>query len=155
MLIFELSPPVLYQLGLEAGVESLAEQMERDHGLRIEVEDDSQSKPLTEEVQVLLFRAVQELLMNIVKHAQARKATVSMGREDDTIRVMVSDDGLGFEISEINSNSAARFGLFSIRERLNHVGGGLEIASTPDRGTKVSLVAPLWRESRSAKEIMQ
>jgi len=83
-LTFELSPPVLYELGLEAGIEWLAEQFQAQHHLRIEVEDDRQPKPLGEDVRTLIFRAVRELLVNVVKHARARLVKVSLRREGGT-----------------------------------------------------------------------
>ncbi|OGG43995.1 MAG: hypothetical protein A3F84_15430 [Candidatus Handelsmanbacteria bacterium RIFCSPLOWO2_12_FULL_64_10] len=147
-LTFELSPPILYELGLEATIEWLAEQVQERHGIRVEVEGDGERKLLEEDVRDLLFRAVQELLVNVVKHAQARRARVSSRREDGVIRIEVEDDGVGVDLSE-NGHGTDRnggFGLFSIRERLAHVGGSLEIVSGPGQGMRAVLIAPLKRE---------
>ena len=147
-LTFELSPPVLYELGLVPALESLVEQVEKRYNLRIHFMEDSRPKPVSEDLAVLLFRAVQELLFNVVKHAKAQKARVAIVRDGEHIRIRVEDNGIGFDPSEIDSHEdrARRFGLFSITERLQHLGGRVEIESTPGRGTQVSLTAPLRRD---------
>ncbi len=144
-LIFQLSPPILYIMGLEAAVESLAEQTQEQHGLVTTFEDDKQPKPLNEDILVLLFRAVRELLINIIKHARASKARISMKRDNSWVRIDIEDDGIGFGPADNDFQGAERvgFGLFSLRERLDHLGGSMEIHSQPDQGTRVSLVAPL------------
>ena len=141
----ELSPPVLYELGFEAAVEWLGEQFQKQHGILFSTEMDDQQKPLKDDIRILLFSAVRELLINVAKHAQASRTKISIWRNCDTIRVKVEDDGIGFNGFK-NGSSVSRnggFGLFSIRERLNHLGGHLEIESEPDRGTRVTLAAPL------------
>lgn len=144
-LTFELSPPILYQLGLEAALEWLVEQMKEQYGIIVEFEDDKQPKPLSDDILILLFQAVRELLVNVTKHAQARKVKVSIGRDGEDLRIRVEDDGVGFITSEIGSSKSKNkgFGLFSIKERLDHLGGNLEIESKPDQGTRITLVAPL------------
>jgi signal transduction histidine kinase len=144
-LTFDLSPPVLYELGLEAALESLMERMQKLHDLRFEFVDDNQPKPLSEDLAVLLYRAVQEVLVNIVKHAQARTAKTSIEKDDKKVRVTIRDDGVGFDVTEIESHvdREGKFGLFSIRERLDHLGGHVEIATKPGQGTQVTLVVPL------------
>jgi PAS domain S-box-containing protein len=145
-LTFDLSSPMLYERGFEAAVtEWLSEQVERRHGISTEFEDDGQLKPLDNEVQVIVFRDVRELLTNAVKHAHASKVKVSVRRKDEHIEVCVEDNGVGFEPAETSAGSAARseFGLFSIRERLEQLGGHLEIDSAPGRGCRATVVAPL------------
>lgn len=144
-LTFELSPPILYQLGLEAALEWLVEQMKEQYGVIVNFEDDKQPKPLNDDILILLFQAVRELLINVSKHAEARKVKVSIGRDGEDLRIRVEDDGVGFITSEIGSSrhKSKGFGLFSIKERLDHLGGSLEIESKPDQGTRITLVAPL------------
>jgi signal transduction histidine kinase len=100
---------------------------------------------LGDDLRAVLFEAVRELLYNVVKHAQARGATVSLRREGGEIRVMVEDDGVGFARDSAASRQArgGGFGLFNVRERLAHFGGRLQVESAPGRGTCVTLVAPL------------
>jgi signal transduction histidine kinase len=143
-LTFELSPPILYELGFEAAVEWLAEQIQEKHGISVDFEDDLQPKPVGKEMRILLFKAVGELLMNVIKHAQAHKAKVAIRREGCNIRITVEDDGIGFYIPEASQLAGVGgFGLFSIRERLRHFGGSLQIQSGPRRGTLMTLLAPI------------
>jgi PAS domain S-box-containing protein len=146
-LTFELSPPVLYELGLEAALESLVERLQHMHGLHIEFVDDEQPKALSEDLAAFCFRAVQELLINVVKHARARTATITTEKYGDKVRIVVADDGVGFVSDDTFADVDRRtgFGLFSISERLRHLGGSLEIHSRPSQGTRVTLLAPLER----------
>ncbi len=141
-LTFELSPPILYDLGLEPALEWLVEQVQKEHGIVCRFEDDGQNKPLGDDARGLLFWVVRELLINVVKHAKARTATVSIWRDGDELRVSVEDDGVGFDTSEIDRRNRG-FGLFSIRQRLTEFGGQVEVESKPGHGTRVILVAPL------------
>jgi signal transduction histidine kinase len=77
---FELSPPVLYDIGIEAAIEYLVKRMQKQFGIHIHFTDDKQSKKLNEDLRVLVFRAVQELLFNVVKHARTQKVRVSIAR---------------------------------------------------------------------------
>jgi signal transduction histidine kinase len=146
-LTFDLSPPVLYELGLSAAVEAFVEKIQKLHGIQVHFTDDSQPKPLSEDTRVLLFRAVQELLINSIKHGRAKNARISTQRDGDRIRIEVKDDGIGFDFSEIDSHAKKtdKFGFFSIRERLHHLGGRFEIFSRPGQGTHATLVASLKR----------
>jgi PAS domain S-box-containing protein len=150
-LVFELSPPILYDLGFEPAMEWLGEHMEKQYGLVVHVEDDGQPKPLDNEARVLLFRAVRELLFNVLKHAQASSASILMLRDGEHLQVIVEDNGVGFapEKLEAASGKMEGFGLFSIRERLNYFGGGMEIKSTSGEPTRIVLNLPL----QSDKEI--
>jgi len=143
-LAFDLSPPVLYELGLEAALEWLAEQTEQRHGIPTDFRDDRRPKPLHEDMRILLYRAVRELLVNVAKHASASHARLSVGREDGWIRIEVWDDGVGFDVPRSTARDpGGGFGLFSIRERLEHVGGRLEVVSRPGDGSRLVLLAPL------------
>ena len=152
-LTFKLSPPVLYELGFEPAMEWLVRETRQRHGLSTEFTDDRQSKPLDNNIRVLLFQAVRELLVNVVKHAQARNVTVSTRRLGDEICVSVEDDGVGFNISEAGSHEyrTEGFGLFSIRERLGHIGGHLDVESRDGKGTRVTLTAPINQEKEKNK----
>jgi PAS domain S-box-containing protein len=144
-LTFEISSPILYQFGLEAAVEWLTEQIRDRRGIPCEFRDDGRPKPLDEDVKVLLYQAVRELLINVVKHAQAHSAKVSIRREGNDMQITVEDDGVGFDTSDISSlwSRSEGFGLFSIRTRLDHLGGQLDIQAKPGHGTRVNLVVPL------------
>ncbi|MHA1879738.1 MAG: sensor histidine kinase, partial [Candidatus Heimdallarchaeota archaeon] len=147
----ELSPSILHQLGLGAGLEWLAEQTHEREGIIVQFEDDKQSKSLSNDMSILLFRAVRELLINITKHAKAQKVKVSVRSDETSVRVCVEDDGIGFNASETISSLSKNnsFGLFSINERLNYLGGQLEMKSTPGQGTRITLHAPHKGEKES------
>jgi PAS domain S-box-containing protein len=144
-LTFELSPPELHAFGLGAALGNLTRRMEKLHSIRFEYVDADQTTELDEDLKVLLFRAVQELLLNVVKHAHAQNIRVSLSSEDKQLLIKVEDDGVGFDIPQEGHHltDSRGFGLFSISERLRHVGGRLEIDSSHGQGTQVSLTVPL------------
>ena len=154
-LTFDLSYPILYELGFEAAVaEWLTDQIQEKHGIRTEFLDDGHQKPLDDDIRVLLFRNVRELLINVVKHAQANKVRVSIRKVKDNIRVSVEDDGVGFDPVEVTSMATKRaeFGLFSIRERLEQLGGLIEIDSKRRHGSKITMTAPLKNGDEADRE---
>lgn len=147
----ELSPPVLYEIGFEAAVEWLAEQIQAKHGVLIDIRNDGQPKPLDDEVRVFLYKAVRELLINVVKHAHARRGDISIERNGAYIQIVVKDDGVGFDTAKIipEGNVAGfGFGLFNIRERLESIEGFFEVKSEPGNGTQVAITAPLKQKGR-------
>ncbi|NIP23132.1 MAG: PAS domain S-box protein [Phycisphaerae bacterium] len=151
-LIFDLSSPVLYELGFEEAVaEWLTEQVERKYDIATEFEDDGLPKPLDDDIRVILFRNVRELLINVVKHARAKNIKVSIRKIGSRIHVSVEDDGVGFDSAGAESLITGKeaFGLFSIRERLEHLGGNLEIDSSPGCGCRITITSPLKREKIS------
>jgi len=141
-LTFELSPPILYQLGFEAALDWLFDQMHNQYGLKTKFADDKSPRTLDTDTLAVLFRSVHELLINVSKHAQTQNVNVSLGRKGDYLHITVEDDGAGFPCAEINTYHKG-FGLFSIRERLEYIGGQCTIHSIPGQGTKVTLIAPL------------
>ncbi|MFZ5453430.1 MAG: CHASE3 domain-containing protein [Thermodesulfobacteriota bacterium] len=148
-LTFRISSPILYELGLEAALEWLTEQFQKEHGISTRFITDGQAQPLGDDVRVLLFQAVNELLVNVVKHAQAKNLEVSMHWEGGNLKVEVGDDGVGFQApaTEPRRWEQSGFGLFSIRERLRPWGGRLEVQTEPDAGTHVILTVPLVNSS--------
>jgi PAS domain S-box-containing protein len=153
-LIFELSPPTLYDLGLESALEWLTEQTYKQHGISCSFWDDKRSKPLDEDVRVFLFQAVRELLVNIAKHGEASNAEVSIRKDGNNIRIDIADDGVGFDTAKIGlyGDENGGFGLFNIRERLDYFGGSFKIESKVGQGTSVSLVAPLNIDEKAMKK---
>jgi PAS domain S-box-containing protein len=140
-LTFELSPPILYELGFEATIEWLAEQMQQQHYILFSCDTDAAPKPLTREMSILLFQVVRELYLNIVKHSQAHQALTHIRREGAQLVITVEDDGIGMDTA---ANGGRRsYGFFSIRERLQYLGGSLEIQSTPGKGTRITVRTPL------------
>jgi len=132
-------------MGTDTAVEELAEQYAQRAGFQYHFEATEEDKPLSEQIKALLYRASRELLTNISKHARASNVFIRIDRVDESIRIVIQDDGKGFDVARLEEiiHKQQGFGLFSIRERLTHVGGTFAVESTPGRGTKVTLVAPL------------
>ena len=150
-LTFELSPPVLHQLGLEAAIEWAGERISHEHGIEFTFSDDGMRKPIDADRKALLFRCIRELMRNIVKHAKARRMTVSLTRMEERVFVVVEDDGVGFDKSLLERpRDLPGFGLFSVREHLTGVGGSFHLQSEPGRGTCVTLSVPLEEEKPSS-----
>jgi len=141
----DLSPPVLRGDGLEDALLWLLEQMRERHRLEVELDLDGGVPELDDEMRVLVFHVVRELLFNVVKHAGATTARVDIRRDADDLVVRVSDQGGGFEAGGLASSGLPRngFGLFNIRDRLLLLGGAMEIESSPGAGTRVALRVPL------------
>jgi PAS domain S-box-containing protein len=144
-LTFELGLPILHDLGLEAAIEWLAEHLPPSDGPVITVYRDPHPKPLAEAATMLVFRLVREVLTNIIKHAQAKRVTVSLTRHKDKLHLKVADDGVGFDARKLASQlgKTRSYGLFSIKERLKPLGGQLKIFSRPGQGTQVDIILPL------------
>ena len=140
----ELSPPILYEGGLSEGLEWLARRMLEKHHFTVDLSIES-SPELKEDVKVLLFEGVRELLFNAVKYAKVSQARVGMRQMDGAgLQVTVSDEGAGFDPGQLKSAGeiGGGFGLFSIRERIGLIGGSLEIDSAPGKGSRFALMVP-------------
>jgi PAS domain S-box-containing protein len=140
----ELSPPILHEAGLNAGLQWLARRMADTQGLFVDLEL-KESGPLPEDLKVLLFESVRELLFNVVKHANTRSAVVNLRHFDGSLQVTVSDQGVGFDPTAMPAagEEGAGFGLFSIRERLELMGGTFEIGSSLGQGSRFVLTLPI------------
>jgi PAS domain S-box-containing protein len=150
-LMAELSPPVLLEHGLPAGLTWLGEQMQR-RGLMVtlDVAGDRANWSLPEDTAMLLFQSVRELLMNALKHAGSKEVMVRLGQSEGKLRIDVCDDGVGFDLAAAaaaanNNAMSSKFGLLSIRERMMSLGGWFDLQSSPGQGTMAALVLPLAR----------
>ncbi len=139
----QLSPLVLETLGLVAALSWLSDEMERTYGLVVETVDEGGTEALSPTAAVILYRVVRELLINVVKHAGVRSATVLIACEDDQVSIQVEDNGLGIAQVEAIFESDQTHGLRAIRERLTYLGGSVRIWSHPGNGTTVALKVPV------------
>ncbi|MBI3195709.1 MAG: PAS domain S-box protein [Ignavibacteriae bacterium] len=143
-LTFDLYPTVLYQQNLEVAISWLAERMQQQHDIRFLIEDDHMAKPLADEMRHILFQAVREIFVNIIKHAEAKNVTIKLFSDGTSFYIGIFDDGVGFDTDKMPaSTNGGGFGLFNIRQRLENIGGKLDISSTPGKGTRVTIIAPL------------
>lgn len=155
-LVAELSPSVLHEFGLPAALRWLGEQMKRFE-LTVTVQIHApEGLPLIEDRAILLFQSIRELLINTAKHAKTSEASVRLTLEDGLLRLTVQDQGVGFDPTIVQKASYAKFGLFSIRERMVALGGCCALHSASGKGTTVvlslpyELVSPLMEEEMLA-----
>jgi len=132
----ELAPPLLYELGLDAALRQLCEEFDTLHGLSCSVEGSLEGLTLSEKPRAIVYRAVRELLMNVVKHAHAGHATIVVDQDVEQIIVTVADNGVGFDLSRMPSST---FGLMSVDESVRAFGGTMVIESVSGEGTRVRL----------------
>ncbi|MBW7990258.1 MAG: PAS domain S-box protein [Planctomycetes bacterium] len=145
-LAFDLSNPVLYEVGFTAAVESLLTgRMMQKSGIKSELKSKIRKLKLGQDMSIVLFQAVRELLTNVVKHANANKVKVCIDKSDHRVQVIVDDDGVGFELSGLKSPDKEKggFGLFNVKERLEYLGGSFDIKSKSGQGTRVTIAVPL------------
>lgn len=149
-LMTDLSPSVLYELGLVEAIEWLSEQIQSQHGLKVILKADPRIRKIDTDIQILLFRATRELLLNAVKHARAKEACVIVQKLEENIQVTVKDNGVGFDGSSFDQidKRSGGFGLFSIRERLKYIGGSFEIETRKGQGACIRLIAPQRQRKR-------
>lgn len=154
-LIFKLSPPVLKDMGLNPALESLADKTLTPHGISwiFRGQDEAVfTRSADDEVCILLYRMARELLVNIVKHAQASHVNLKVHRGSKNISVEIEDNGQGFDPQKISASleTSTGFGLFSIRERLTSLSGNLIIQSNHQCGTTITMTLP--RNLKTEKE---
>ncbi|MFO7875279.1 MAG: PAS domain S-box protein [Desulfovermiculus sp.] len=145
LLSFELSTSTLYKLGLRASIEELCENMGQQYGVYFSFDGHRGSDELNEDHAIVMFKAVRELLFNVVKHAGVKQASVTTSCEDNILKLEVEDHGVGFakKISNEEYTAGKGLGLFSIQERLRDFGGKMHIESEPGQRTRITLLAPL------------
>ncbi len=145
MVMSDLTPALLYELGLIPALNDLAQQIETKHGTRMIVEDDGQEQPMSHPLRGLLFQSVRELVMNSLKHAGPCEIRVSLSCRDGNLLLRVADNGKGFGPKKTNpaTDHQGGFGLLNIRQRLEGLGGRLDIESAPGRGVTTTISVPM------------
>jgi signal transduction histidine kinase len=143
-LINDLRPAPLERLGLAGALQALAEESSIRGGLEVEATIELEGE-LGRDRERLVYRLVQEALTNVVKHAGASRASVTAEEADDEVRISIGDDGAGFDAGA----STAGRGLVGMRERIELLGGEIEVASEPGKGTEIRARVPLHERNRS------
>jgi len=142
-LMNEVGNPLLFDLGVAAACESLANRLMARHPIAITFDIHDALEDLTPDMKVILFQVIRELLNNVVKHSKARNANVRIERDNGFIRAKIKDNGSGFDPRILGAPTAeGGFGLFSIRERLMAFNGSLQIKSTAGKGTTATATLP-------------
>lgn len=151
-LTFQLSPPIIYELGLKAALEWLADNLRKQNGLMVEIiAADGGYREIPIDTSLFLYRTCNELLINVIKHAEATHAQLTIGINDNLITLKITDDGAGFDPMLLRKGFdpvERGFGLFSIQEQLQHLGGTMEIDSSPNQGSTVKIRLPQSNISR-------
>jgi len=141
----DLRPRILDDLGLVAALEWMADDMEKSYRIKASVELTGTERNLPAEAQLLLFRIAQEALSNTRKHSEASKALVRLEFEDDSITMLVKDNGKGFEVPKRIEDLAGigKLGVMGMSERARLLSGTLKVMSAPGKGTQVIASLPL------------
>jgi chemotaxis methyl-accepting protein methylase/signal transduction histidine kinase len=141
----QLNPPVLEQLGLVPAIEWLSEEMRKTYQLEVVLDDDQEPKPLDSITASILFRAVRELLINVIRHAKVKIARVATRCADGQLTLKITDQGNGFSLAGVQSRPSLGLGLATIRERITYIGGTLQINSGRNSGTTAMIKVPMKR----------
>jgi len=139
----DLNPVILQGKGLTDAMSWLAARMLEQHNLQVELEAKENFDGLDDNMRMLLFQSVNELLFNVVKHAGTSKAKVTLERDDQYGRITVSDTGKGFDVNKVMSNSNTAHGLLVIQDRLSLMGYHMEIISEPGKGVQITIKGPV------------
>ena len=133
---------VIAKNGLLPAVNKLAQNASATGKIQIEVQDYGLDQRLEGSLEIAVFRIIQELVTNIIKHAEASEASISLTQHEDAINVVVEDNGKGFKAGQLSNNSGG-MGLGSIEKRVEHMEGQMEVDSTQGKGTSVIIDIPL------------
>jgi signal transduction histidine kinase len=142
--IADLSPPGLYELGLEPALQWLSVYMRQHDDLHVQLNVNADDRVFGLDLRILVFKLIRELLRNVIKHSGVKTATVNVTTTPQQLRLEVIDNGVGFEwqlsLFEIRAEG---FGLWSVAERIREAAGELTVDTSPGRGCRVSIAFPL------------
>lgn len=142
---YDLSPPILYEMGLVETMYWLAEKIEAENNINLHFKTNTDNLKLPEAKLIFLFRSIQELLYNAIKHAQAKNIISEFKLENNLLKIIVKDDGKGFAPSEIEKSKSVTksFGLFAVKERIQNLGGKFSIQSDLGKGSEAKIEVPI------------
>ena len=148
----ELHPAKLEQLGLSAALRGFSKEFARTHEMALEFAERDVSRTMPDDTALCLYRIAQEALHNVVKHSGGSAAQVELTRDDAELRLVVADDGAGFDPQAVSANGS--LGLVSMRERVRFVGGRLAVDSHPGGGTRIEVrVAVAGANGHSSEKV--
>jgi signal transduction histidine kinase len=155
-LVFDLHPAMLDDLGLSPTVQWFCEQFARPLALEMTLQEQGEPRALPAPLRNLLYRAIKELVSNAARHGKASEVVVAIHWAERQIRVVIDDDGGGFDaVKALEPQQRRGLGLASIRQRMASMGGQMYIESAPGQGTRVILQAPLaLPEAESKKDVL-
>jgi signal transduction histidine kinase len=141
-IISRLQPPVLFDYGLEAAIRWYIDHMKNRTTMTISIVTTGAVPRLPEEHELALFRIIKEALINAAKYSGAKNVTVTLGTAGSTLRLSVSDDGVGFDRATVSLPGAGGWGLTIMRERTNILGGSFRLETAPGEGVTIHLEIP-------------
>jgi two-component system, NarL family, sensor histidine kinase UhpB len=145
-----LRPPALDVLGIGPAIESYARSLAEAADLRLDLRIEPVAAALTPDIELSLYRILQEALSNVVRHSGASAVRIRLGRSGADVELTIEDDGAGFDVDAELADRNRGLGLFGMQERAAYVGGSVYIVSTPGRGTTVAVAVPSAEASRYA-----
>lgn len=148
----DLRPASLDDLGLVPALHSYSDRYAHAWPIKVTFSAEGLKKRLPPNVELVLYRIVQEALTNVAKHSSARAVEVKLRRRSNIVTVTVSDNGKGFDVRGVTQTDGSGLGLFGMRERLALVGGAIEIESVPGRGTTIIARVPLQERAHNHRE---
>ena len=143
---YELSPPVLYQLGIIDALNWLIENVETTHKINCKVNSNVSNINLNDVKSIIVYRCIQELIKNVIKYADASLLTLDLNSNENGINILLVDNGNGFDTSILNnykSQTKSGFGLFAVKERIKNIQGEFTITSKINEGTSVNIFIPI------------
>jgi signal transduction histidine kinase len=132
---------VIANQGLLVAIQMMAEKISSADKIKIEVIDFGLDKRLENSLEITVFRIIQELLTNIMKHAEAKNATINISLYDDTLNIIIEDNGKGFDIKKVNLKDG--MGISSIKTRINHLNGAFNVDATIGKGSSIIIDIPI------------
>jgi len=146
-LSIDLSPVILEGEGLAESILWLSSQMKERYGLQVQVDAKDTLNGLDDHMRMLMFQAIRELFFNTVKHSGTSQVTVILEQNNQRAHITVSDEGKGFDVATIMSDSKSAHGLLVLQDRLSLMGCNMEIISEPGKGTQIVIEAPVTGNS--------
>ncbi|MCB8942453.1 MAG: GAF domain-containing sensor histidine kinase [Ardenticatenaceae bacterium] len=149
-MLFTLRPLVLETQGLSKAIETVMQKLRETDGLNVRLVGGQYGDMLSEQAQSVVFPIIEEALGNARKYSKASIIDIRMWNEDDLFVARVQDDGVGFDVEDVNKGYSTRgsLGLLNMQERAERIDGSLRLESEPGKGTKVTLVVPLNKNTR-------
>jgi PAS domain S-box-containing protein len=153
-LALDLRPTMLDSLGLEPTLRWLAEHYQQRNGCEVHVAGHLAEAPLSPEIAIACFRVAHEALTNVIRHASARHAWIELGQTESDLELVIRDNGVGFDLPSIQEQATWRgsLGLLGMRERVQILGGTLDVESQPGRGTRIRALFALSKIEEQAAD---
>ena len=131
-ILFDLKPRILEEAGLTAAVSSLCTNISSESGIKGDIDFIGKDERLDNKLEICIYRIIQEGLANIVKHSKAKNFNISLVNDNSLMRVMISDDGVGFRDDKLDTTS--HFGLMNMKERVENLKGNFKVESSINNG---------------------